>query len=86
VEDHWAVSQSFLIIDGNSEDVVKKALRAIERSHDIYSEVARGRMANGCQGDAFLKAYYCARRDESSEIDMDEYQEEILELSMTTQK
>jgi len=43
VEDHWAVSQSFLKIDGNPEDIVKKALPAIERSHDIYSEGARGR-------------------------------------------
>jgi len=56
VEDHWAVSQGFLKIDGNSEDVVKKALPAIERSHDIYSEVARGRMANGGQGDACSKS------------------------------
>ena len=72
MEDHWAVSQSFLKIDGNPEDIVKKALPAIERSHDIYSEVARRRMANGGQGDAFLKAYSCARRDESSEIDMEE--------------
>jgi len=29
-------------------------------------------MADGGQGDAFLKAYSCARRDESSEIDMEE--------------
>jgi hypothetical protein len=47
VEDHWAVSQGFLKIDANSEDIVKEVLPAIERSHDIYSEVVKGRMANG---------------------------------------
>lgn len=73
VEDHWAVSQGFLKIVANSEDIVKEVLPAIERSHDIYSEVVRGRMANGGQGDAFLKAYSCARRDQSSEIDMEEW-------------
>jgi hypothetical protein len=72
VEDRWAVSQGFLKIVANSEDVVKEVLPAIERSHDIYPEVVRGRMTNGGQGDAFLKAYSCARSDESSEIDMEE--------------
>jgi hypothetical protein len=61
VENHLAVSQNFLEIDENSEYVVKKALPAIERSHDIYSEVARGRMADGGQGDAFESLFLCEK-------------------------